>query len=35
MRDLLSAGFRQRHPGWTETEIQRAVARRILHARTG
>lgn len=35
MRELLAAGFRDRHPHWTETEVRRAVADRILHARTG
>ena len=35
MRELLAAGFRQRHPSWTDAEIERAVADRILHAWTG
>ena len=35
MRELLAAGFRERHPAWSEHQIQRAVADRILHARTG
>jgi len=35
MRDLLAAGFRARHPAWSEQQIARAVARRILHAATG
>lgn len=35
MRELLAAGFRLRHPDWTESEIHREVAQRILHARTG
>jgi hypothetical protein len=35
MRELMGAGFRQRNPTWTETEIRRAVADRILYARTG
>jgi hypothetical protein len=35
MRDLLAAGFRDRHPTWTDTQVRRAVADRILHARTG
>jgi hypothetical protein len=35
MRALLAAGFRQRQPTWTEAEVRRAVADRILHARTG
>lgn len=34
MRHLLATGFRQRNPDWTETQVQRAVADRILHART-
>jgi hypothetical protein len=35
MRRLLAAGFRLRHPEWTEQQVKRAVADRILHARTG
>jgi hypothetical protein len=35
MRDLLASGFRDRHPDWTEPQVKRAVAERILHARTG
>lgn len=35
MRQLMGAGFRDRHPEWTETQVKRAVADRILHARTG
>jgi hypothetical protein len=35
MRELLAAGFRERHPAWPDAEIRRAVADRILHARTG
>ena len=35
MRELMAAGFRDRQPTWTETQIRRAVADRILHARTG
>ena len=35
MRELLAAGFRDRHPAWTDTQVKRAVADRILHARTG
>ncbi|MGD1030160.1 MAG: hypothetical protein ABSA05_03380 [Opitutaceae bacterium] len=35
MRELLAAGFRDRHPAWSDEQIQRAVADRILHARTG
>jgi hypothetical protein len=34
-RELMAAGFRQRHPEWTEAEVSRAVAERILYARTG
>jgi len=35
MRELLGAGFRQRNPTWTEIEVRRAVADRILYAHTG
>jgi hypothetical protein len=35
MRELLAAGFRSRHPEWTEEQVRRAVADRILHASTG
>ena len=35
MRELLAAGFRERNPSWTEPQVNRAVADRILHARTG
>lgn len=35
MRELMAAGFRNRHPEWTESQVKRAVADRILHARTG
>lgn len=35
MRDLMAIGFRDRHPEWTELQVSRAVADRILHARTG
>ena len=35
MRDLMAAGFRDRHPAWTDAQVRRAVADRILHARTG
>lgn len=34
MRELLAAGFRARHPTWSPAEITRAVADRVLHART-
>lgn len=35
MRELMAVGFRNRHPEWSETEVRRAVADRILHAATG
>jgi len=35
MRLLLAAGFRERHPDWSELQVARAVAERILYARTG
>lgn len=35
MRELMAAGFRQRHPEWTESQVSRAVATQILHVRTG
>ncbi len=35
MRRLLALGFQSRHPEWTEAEVSRAVAERILYARTG
>ena len=35
MRELMAAGFRARHPEWTEAEVKRAVGERILYARTG
>lgn len=35
MRELLAAGFKSRHPDWTAPQVRRAVAERILHARTG
>lgn len=35
MRRLLSIGFQSRHPEWTDSQVRRAVADRILHARTG
>ena len=35
MRELMAAGFRDRHPEWSETQVRRAVADRILYARTG
>lgn len=35
MRELMAAGFRNRHPEWTEAAIKQAVASRILYASTG
>jgi len=35
MRELMAAGFRARHPDWPEAQIKKAVAERILYARTG
>lgn len=35
MRELLAAGYRDRQPTWNEAQIKRAVADRILYARTG
>lgn len=35
MRKLMAAGFRDRQSTWTEAQVQRAVADRILYARTG
>lgn len=35
MRALMAVGFRDRNPTWTDTEVQRAVADRILYASTG
>jgi hypothetical protein len=35
MRRLLALGFQNRHPEWTDAQIRRAVADRILYARTG
>lgn len=35
MRELMAAGFRDRHPDWSAAQVKRAVASRILHARTG
>jgi hypothetical protein len=35
MRELLAAGFRTRHPDWTDRQVSAAVAETILHARTG
>jgi hypothetical protein len=30
MRELMAAGFRNRHPGWSEQQVRAAVAERIL-----
>ncbi|MBP7142502.1 MAG: hypothetical protein KBA71_11390 [Opitutaceae bacterium] len=35
MRELLTAGLRERHPDWTESQIRHAVVEHILYARTG
>lgn len=35
MRRLMAVGFRSRHPEWTEAQVLRAVADRILYASTG
>ncbi len=35
VRELMALGFRGRNPAWTEAEVSRAVADRILYARTG
>ncbi|HEY4246985.1 MAG TPA: hypothetical protein VGM64_09030 [Lacunisphaera sp.] len=35
MRELMAVGFRDRQPTWTEAQISRAIADRILYARTG
>ncbi|MCX6937506.1 MAG: hypothetical protein NTU80_06335 [Verrucomicrobia bacterium] len=35
MRRLLTTGLQSRHPEWTEPQIRRALAERILYARTG
>ena len=35
MRRLLAHGFQSRHPDWDEARVRRAVAERILYARTG
>ena len=35
MRQLLAAGFRDRHPEWSDDLVKKAVAERILYARTG
>ena len=34
-RELMAAGFRSRHPEWTDSQVKKAVAERILYARTG
>jgi hypothetical protein len=35
MCSLMAAGFSGRHPEWSDAQVGRAVADRILHARTG
>lgn len=35
MRRLLALGFQSRHPDWPDAQVRRAVADRILYARTG
>ena len=35
MRRLMAAGFRARNPDWTDTQVKKAVAERILYAHTG
>jgi len=35
MRELMAAGFRTRHPDWTDSQVKKAVAERILYAQTG
>jgi hypothetical protein len=35
MRRLLALGFKSRHPDWTDAQIRRALADRILYTRTG
>lgn len=35
LRRLLASGFQNRHPDWTKAQVRRAVADRILYARTG
>jgi hypothetical protein len=35
MRSLMDAALRAEHPEWTAEQRQRAIAERILHARTG
>lgn len=34
-RELMATGFRDRHPEWTEPQVKRAVAERILFGQTG
>jgi hypothetical protein len=31
VRRVIAAGLRDRHPEWSEEEVQRETARRILH----
>jgi hypothetical protein len=35
MRKLLAAGFRDRHPEWSDSQVRQAVAQRVLYAATG
>jgi hypothetical protein len=35
MRTALAAGISDRHPKWSEQQVKRAVAERVLYARTG
>ncbi len=35
MRKLLAAGFRERHPKWSDSQVRQAVAQRVLYAATG
>ena len=34
-RDLMQSVLRQEHPEWSDEEIQRRVARRMSHGRSG
>ena len=35
MLKLLAVGYRSRHPEWSDAQVKKAVAERILYARTG
>jgi hypothetical protein len=35
MQSLMDAGLRAEHPEWTAEQRRRAIADRVLHARTG